>query len=99
MWKGSIVSPPHTSFDNRFYSLSITTPSHPPLVRFVTKINLPCADLTTGVVNPASLYSLRDWTPNSTMQDVLDNINGWISSMTLPENKRRAQPGENDEYE
>ena len=51
-WNGSILGPPGTVFDGRFYEIKLTAgpqyPDVPPAVRFVTKINLNCVNQSNG---------------------------------------------------
>lgn len=54
-WNGTILGPPHSTHENRIYSLSLEVgpdyPGSPPTVRFITKVNIPCVDSNTGVVS------------------------------------------------
>lgn len=59
-WNGTILGPPHSAYENRIFSLSIYCgdrypgklscksrsdgPDVPPLVKFESRINLPCVD-------------------------------------------------------
>ncbi|KAL7339746.1 ubiquitin-conjugating enzyme/RWD-like protein [Rhodotorula toruloides] len=56
-WNGTIIGPghhPQTVHENRIYSLSIRCgpqyPDVPPEITFLTRINLPCVDQSTGKV-------------------------------------------------
>lgn len=54
-WNGTILGPPHSTHENRIYSLSLEVgpeyPARPPVVKFLTKVNIPCVDQNTGVVS------------------------------------------------
>ena len=47
-WNGTIIGPQNTNFDNRIYMLTITCtdnyPSVAPVVKFNSKINIPCVN-------------------------------------------------------
>lgn len=74
-WNGTILGPPHSTHENRIYSLSLEAgpeyPNKPPTVRFLSKINLPCVDQNTGVVDPSKLPCLNHWKRSYTMETVL----------------------------
>jgi ubiquitin-conjugating enzyme E2 variant len=69
-WSASIVGPQGTPFD-RFYTLEITTgpnyPAEPPLVQFITKINLPYVDQKTGVVDSKKFDGFKNWKEDITL--------------------------------
>ena len=54
-WNASIVGPSNTALENNFYSLVVECPKdypkRPPAIRFVTKINMPGVNQSTGVVD------------------------------------------------
>jgi ubiquitin-conjugating enzyme E2 variant len=77
-WNGTILGPPHSSHENRIYSLSLEAgpdyPNKPPTVRFVSKINLPCVNPKTGIVETTKVPSLAQWKRSYTMETVLLEI-------------------------
>lgn len=97
-WNGTILGPPHSAFENRIYSLNIVCdeqyPDHPPSVRFITRINLPCVDLA-GNVKAADFDTLRNWKRSYSMETVLLELR---KTMALPANKKAAQPEEGSVY-
>lgn len=54
-WNGTIIGPGHSVHQNRIYSLKIhcseSYPDTPPLIWFLTRINLPCVNSQTGKVS------------------------------------------------
>ncbi|CCK70880.1 E2 ubiquitin-conjugating protein MMS2 KNAG_0F02130 [Huiozyma naganishii CBS 8797] len=94
-WNGTILGPPHSNHENRIYSLEIVCgdryPDEPPLVKFISKVNLPCVDQTTGVVSAEKFHTLRDWKRSYTMQTVLLDLR---KEMGTPANKKLSQPSE-----
>lgn len=91
-WNGTILGPPHSTHENRIYSLNILCdenyPDKPPSVQFVSKINLPCVD-SKGHVLPAQFDTLSHWKRTYTMETVLLELR---KSMALTANKRLVQP-------
>lgn len=91
-WNGSILGPPGTVFDQRFYELRITCgdqyPAQPPKVRFISRINMSSVNQSTGVVEN-DLPGLANWNRNQTIESVLVSIR---NSMQAPNNKRLPQP-------
>lgn len=81
-WNGTILGPPHSTHENRIYSLSLEAgpdyPNKPPTVRFLSKINLPCVDQTTGVVDPSKLLCLNHWKRSYTMETVLVELRRYV---------------------
>lgn len=97
-WNGTIIGPPHSSHENRIYSLNIECgenyPDEPPVVTFVSKIALPCVD-DRGHVLTSELDILKNWKRSYTMEIVLLELRKSMASAT---NKKLAQPPEGSTY-
>ena len=67
-----------TVHENRIYSLRIvcgaTYPEQPPLVQFVSRVNLPFVNQTDGKVDPSKLPILAHWSSTSSIETVLVEI-------------------------
>lgn len=74
-WNGTILGPPHSTHENRIYCLSLEAgpeyPNNPPSVKFLSKINIPCVNSTTGIVDPSKVPCLANWKRSYTMENVL----------------------------
>jgi ubiquitin-conjugating enzyme E2 variant len=46
-------------------------PDKPPTIQFISEVNLPCVNARNGVVDPAKLPCLANWTRDKTMETVL----------------------------
>ena len=92
-WNGSILGPHSSPFDGRIYQLRITCgpdyPVQPPVVRFVTKINLSCVNPQNGYLIKEGLPALQQWDRKMTIESVLVSIK---NAMTAPQNRRLTQP-------
>ncbi|KAF3761694.1 UBC-like protein [Cryphonectria parasitica EP155] len=69
-WRGTIMGPPHGHFENRIYELKIVCgpeyPKQPPVIHFITQINLPGVDQHSGLVDKNTIGGeLRDWEKNA----------------------------------
>lgn len=97
-WNGTILGPPHSAYENRIYSLSIMAgeayPSKPPVLKFLTKINLPCVD-GSGNVLDEKLPALAEWKPETTMENVLLALRKYMASTN---NRNLPQPPEGETY-
>ncbi|BGO95570.1 hypothetical protein NBRC10512_007827 [Rhodotorula toruloides] len=94
-WNGTIIGPGHTVHENRIYSLSIRCgpqyPDVPPEITFLTRINLPCVDQSTGKVSPNKLGVLANWKHQYTLETVLVELR---RDMATPQNRKLNQPAE-----
>ncbi len=98
-WNASIMGPPHTPFDNRFFQLTVKCtqdyPAVPPLVQFKTKINLPCVNQRDGKIIENKLSATKSWQRTMGIRDVLEGIK---REMMQPGNRRLQQPGDGEEF-
>lgn len=97
-WNGTIVGPPSTTFEYRILSLEINCDEHypkkPPLIRFLSKVNLPCVD-PDGSVNPTKFSVFKHWDLRNTMEVCLAQLR---HEMELPSNRKLPQPEEGSVY-
>ena len=72
-WNGSILLD-----DGRFYELQLECtqdyPQVPPKVKFITKVNMPFVDQSSGFIKPNSLNILRSWNRDCTLESYLNSI-------------------------
>jgi len=85
--------------ENRIYSVKIhcddNYPDKPPVLQFLSKVNLPCVDGRTGKVDPSKLPCLANWKREYTMETVLIELRRY---MALPQHKKLPQPPEGTNF-
>lgn len=97
-WNGTILGPPHSAFENRIFSLSIycgdNYPDVPPLVKFESRISLPCVN-QQGLVDFSRISSISRWNRNFTLETVLVELR---RDMASPANRKSSQPPEGVDF-
>jgi ubiquitin-conjugating enzyme E2 variant len=87
-WNGTIIGPGHviktnkTVHENRIYSLKINCglnyPDEPPVVQFLSKINLPSVNKTNGKVEKTPC--LDSWKRNYTIETILSELRKYFKA-------------------
>ena len=92
-WTASVTGPPDTAFAARTYQLSIECgpryPDKPPLVRFVTKVNMSCVDGESGAVRTPYLARWSRANDEISMRGVLLDLR---MKMQHVEERHKEQP-------
>jgi len=96
-WNGTIIGPAGSAFDCRIISLTMycgqNYPKEPPLVRFVTRVNIAGVDAGNGEIQRKKVEAW--WNPTSTIYELLTKVR---YDMASPANRRNQQPPEGAEY-
>jgi ubiquitin-protein ligase len=83
--------------ENRIYALRLHCgekyPDQPPNVSFVSKINLPCVNQSTGKVEPSKLNCLSNWKRTFSMETVLAELRRFCLSILMVGKWRHRQTG------
>lgn len=91
-WRGTIIGPPNTSYQEHIYELKIIVgddyPSKPPKIIFITKISLPGVIQKVNktrtnyvyVVDPNAFNTLKNWKPTNTIADILTDIRNTMAA-------------------
>lgn len=98
-WNGTILGAPNSVHANRIYSVEITCdetyPDKPPLIKFVSKINLECVDQATGVIIESKFNIMKNWKRSTNIEDCLLELR---KEMITPANKSLPQPQEGSTF-
>jgi len=98
-WNGTIIGPGHSVHENRIYNLKIecgqSYPDAAPEVSFLSRVNLPFVNTTSGRVEKHKLPVLAHWERNFTLETVLVEIR---KEMAAPSNRKLPQPSEGSTY-
>ncbi|KAF9072358.1 UBC-like protein [Rhodocollybia butyracea] len=98
-WTGTIIGPGHTVHENRIYSLKISCgpsyPDLPPVVQFISKVNIPFVDQNNGDVDPSKVAVLRDWNRDKNLETVLVEMRKEMASFN---NRKLPQPPEGSTF-
>ncbi|KNC51899.1 uncharacterized protein AMSG_12121 [Thecamonas trahens ATCC 50062] len=97
-WRGTIIGPANTAHDGRIYSLRIVCgdnyPDEPPVVSFISKINMNCVD-SSGRVVPSKLSTLKNWRREYGLETILMALK---DAMRSSANKKLSQPAEGETF-
>ncbi|KAH8103892.1 UBC-like protein [Cristinia sonorae] len=98
-WNGTIIGPGHTVHENRIYSLKITCgesyPDTPPVVQFISRVNLPFVNQVDGKVEASKLPVLAQWNRERSIETVLVEIRREMASFN---NRKLPQPPEGSTF-
>jgi ubiquitin-conjugating enzyme E2 variant len=94
-----IQGPPGGNHEGRLYSIGIycgpNYPNEAPRVRFLTRININCANPNNGTIDPQIFKILGNWNSSYSMETILVELR---KEMNSPANKRLPQPNEGSIY-
>ena len=89
-----------TVHENRIYSLKIycgeTYPDQPPVVQFLSRVNLPFVSSTDGKVDHTKLPVLTNWSRNSSIETVLVEIRRCVAPVSARAARRDPHAPQGD---
>ncbi|OWB57428.1 hypothetical protein B5S28_g3371 [[Candida] boidinii] len=98
-WNATILGPPSSVHENRIYSLTVECgpeyPDKPPIVKFISQINLPCVDSKNGLVLTSKFPILGNWKRSYNMEIVLLELR---KEMVTGSNRKLPQPAEGSTF-
>ena len=96
-WNSIIIGPNGTNFAGGLYTIKVQTgpdyPLSPPVVKFVTKINLPIVHQSSGIVEGKNFPIIGKWQSTTRIIDILTAINNEMKA-----NKSLPQPKEGSNF-
>ncbi|BAF16226.1 Os04g0684800, partial [Oryza sativa Japonica Group] len=94
-WTGTIIGPLNSVHEGRIYQLKLFCdkdyPDKPPTVRFHSRINMPCVNPDTGLVESKKFHMLANWQREYTMENILTQLK---KEMAAPHSRKLVQPPE-----
>eukprot|EP01017_Pseudomicrothorax_dubius_P048193 TRINITY_DN8727_c0_g1_i1.p1 TRINITY_DN8727_c0_g1~~TRINITY_DN8727_c0_g1_i1.p1 ORF type:complete len:105 (-),score=12.63 TRINITY_DN8727_c0_g1_i1:58-372(-) len=94
-WNGTILGPPNTKFENRVYALKIICgpeyPNRVPIVRFLTRINMPFVDQSDGKVDPLRCPVLKRWDSSKTIEYLLYGLQQEMKSDSIRDGEQPSE--------
>ncbi|TIC32161.1 UBC-like protein [Wallemia mellicola] len=98
-WNATIIGPGHSTHENRIYTLSVECqkeyPTKPPLLKFISKINLPFVNSANGEIDINKFNTIKQWKDSYTIEKVLLDLR---KEMAAPDNRKLPQPKEGEYF-
>jgi len=98
-WAGTIIGPPNSVHEGRIYTVHINCgseyPQRPPLVKFVSRVNMACVNQSNGTVDPRGFAILAQWKEEYSMETILVGLR---NEMTSAQNRKLSQPPEGTNF-
>ncbi|KAI6650267.1 hypothetical protein LOD99_5946 [Oopsacas minuta] len=98
-WTCNVIGPPKSTYENRFYTIKVTCaedyPGKPPVVRFISKINMNGVNSHDGFLDPKYFPVIFHWRKEYTIKQILLEIK---RTMGEKSNSKMPQPPEGTNY-